>query len=151
MVLGAGPYRIGSSVEFDWGTMNMAWALKANGVEEVVVVNCNPETVSTDFDMSDRLYFEELTVERLLGDIREGEAARASSSASAARYRTTWPSSWTRTASASSGPAPSRSRGPRTGRGSASCSTSSEIPQPKWGSFRSTKQARDFCDGSGTP
>ena len=66
IVLGAGPYRIGSSVEFDWGTMNMAWALKANGVEEVVVVNCNPETVSTDFDMSDRLYFEELTVERLL-------------------------------------------------------------------------------------
>ncbi|MDG6981402.1 MAG: carbamoyl-phosphate synthase large subunit, partial [Nitrososphaerota archaeon] len=65
MVLGAGPYRIGSSVEFDWGTMNMAWALKGLGYE-VVVVNCNPETVSTDFDMSDRLYFEELTVERLL-------------------------------------------------------------------------------------
>ena len=66
MVLGAGPYRIGSSVEFDWGTMNMAWALKANGVDEVIVVNCNPETVSTDFDMSDRLYFEELSLERLL-------------------------------------------------------------------------------------
>ena len=66
VVLGAGPYRIGSSVEFDSGTMNMAWALKANGVGQVIVVNCNPETVSTDFDMSDRLYFEELTVERLL-------------------------------------------------------------------------------------
>src|SRR5208282_2365890 len=66
IVLGAGPYRIGSSVEFDWGTMNMAWALRASGMEEVIVVNCNPETVSTDFDMSDRLYFEELTIERLL-------------------------------------------------------------------------------------
>ena len=67
MVLGAGPYRIGSSVEFDWGTMNMAWALKESGkVDEIIVVNCNPETVSTDFDMSDRLYFEELTAERVL-------------------------------------------------------------------------------------
>ena len=67
IVLGAGPYRIGSSVEFDWGTMNMAWALKESGkVDEVIVVNCNPETVSTDFDMSDRLYFEELTAERVL-------------------------------------------------------------------------------------
>ena len=75
IVLGAGPDRIGSSVEFDWGTMNMAWALKANGVEEVIVVNCNPETVSTDFDMSDRLYFEELTVERLLSIYRREKPA----------------------------------------------------------------------------
>jgi len=46
MVLGAGPYRIGSSVEFDWGTMNMAWALKESGIEEIIVVNCNPETLT---------------------------------------------------------------------------------------------------------
>ncbi|MEM3073526.1 MAG: carbamoyl-phosphate synthase (glutamine-hydrolyzing) large subunit, partial [Nitrososphaerales archaeon] len=72
MVLGAGTYRIGSSVEFDWSTMNMVWDLKNNGVEEVIVVNCNPETVSTDYDMSDKLYFEELTLERVL-DIYEKE------------------------------------------------------------------------------
>ncbi|MDG6938999.1 MAG: carbamoyl-phosphate synthase (glutamine-hydrolyzing) large subunit [Nitrososphaerota archaeon] len=72
MILGAGPYRIGSSVEFDWCTMMMAWSMKKLGVEEVVVVNCNPETVSTDFDMNDRLYFEELTLERVL-DIYEKE------------------------------------------------------------------------------
>ncbi|MFI5415850.1 MAG: carbamoyl-phosphate synthase (glutamine-hydrolyzing) large subunit [Nitrososphaerales archaeon] len=71
-VLGAGPYRIGSSVEFDWGTVNMVWGLKENGVKEVSVINCNPETVSTDYDICDRLYFEELTLERVL-DIAEFE------------------------------------------------------------------------------
>jgi carbamoyl-phosphate synthase large subunit len=66
IVLGAGPYRIGSSVEFDWGTVNMVLGLKGNGVKEISVVNCNPETVSTDYDICDRLYFEELTLERVL-------------------------------------------------------------------------------------
>jgi len=66
LVLGAGPYRIGSSVEFDWGTVNMVWGLKENGVKEISVINCNPETVSTDYDICDRLYFEELTLERVL-------------------------------------------------------------------------------------
>jgi carbamoyl-phosphate synthase large subunit len=74
IVLGAGPYRIGSSVEFDWGTVNMVWGLKDNGVKEVSVINCNPETVSTDYDICDRLYFEELTQERVL-DIYEKERA----------------------------------------------------------------------------
>lgn len=72
MVLGAGPYRIGSSVEFDWGTVNMVWGLKKNGIKSVSVINCNPETVSTDYDISDRLYFEELSLERIL-DIYEKE------------------------------------------------------------------------------
>ena len=72
VVLGAGPYRIGSSVEFDWGTVNMVWGLKDNGVKEISVINCNPETVSTDYDICDRLYFEELTLERVL-DICEKE------------------------------------------------------------------------------
>ena len=72
IVLGAGPYRIGSSVEFDWGTVNMVYGLKNNGISEVSVINCNPETVSTDFDVSDRLYFEELTFERVM-DIYEKE------------------------------------------------------------------------------
>lgn len=66
IVLGAGPYRIGSSVEFDWGTVNMVWGLKENGIKEISVINCNPETVSTDYDICDRLYFEELTLERVL-------------------------------------------------------------------------------------
>lgn len=75
VVVGAGPYRIGSSVEFDWGTVNMVWGLQENGARSVSVVNCNPETVSTDYDICSRLYFEELTEERLL-DIAEFESPR---------------------------------------------------------------------------
>ena len=72
MVIGAGPYRIGSSVEFDWGTVNMVWGIRAHDNTPVSVVNCNPETVSTDYDICDRLYFEELTYERIM-DIVEFE------------------------------------------------------------------------------
>ncbi|MEW6295250.1 MAG: carbamoyl-phosphate synthase (glutamine-hydrolyzing) large subunit [Candidatus Diapherotrites archaeon] len=71
LVLGAGPIRIGSSVEFDWCTMNCVWGLKEKGLK-AIVLNCNPETVSTDYDMSDKLYFEEITLERVL-DIIEKE------------------------------------------------------------------------------
>ncbi len=72
IVLGAGVFRIGSSVEFDWCGVNTIWALKKNGIEESIMINCNPETVSTDYDMSDKLYFEELTLERIL-DIYDKE------------------------------------------------------------------------------
>ncbi|MGA9840104.1 MAG: carbamoyl-phosphate synthase (glutamine-hydrolyzing) large subunit [Thermoplasmata archaeon] len=65
LVVGAGPYRIGSSVEFDWSTMNLVDGLRAEGVPGVAVLNSNPETVSTDYDRSDRLYFEEITLERV--------------------------------------------------------------------------------------
>ena len=75
LVLGAGPYRIGSSVEFDWGTVNMVWSLQQNGEKNIAVVNCNPETVSTDYDICSRLYFEELTHERIM-DIAEFESPR---------------------------------------------------------------------------
>jgi carbamoyl-phosphate synthase large subunit len=64
IVLGSGPYCIGSSVEFDWCAVNTAKTLRDNNTQ-VVVINSNPETVSTDFDESDRLYFEELTLERV--------------------------------------------------------------------------------------
>lgn len=72
LVLGAGSNRIGSSVEFDYCTMNLVWSLKSEGIDEVIVANNNPETVSTDYDMSDKLYFEELSLERVL-DIVEKE------------------------------------------------------------------------------
>jgi len=72
VVIGSGCYRIGSSVEFDWCCVNMTWSLKDKGMDEVIMINCNPETVSTDFDVLDKLYFEELTLERVL-DIIEKE------------------------------------------------------------------------------
>lgn len=65
IVLGSGPYRIGSSVEFDWTCVNAAISLKEHH-KKSIIINCNPETVSTDYDISDRLYFEELTLERVL-------------------------------------------------------------------------------------
>lgn len=73
LVLGSGPYHIGSSVEFDWSSVNAAIALKKHK-KQSVVVNCNPETVSTDYDMSDRLYFENLSFETV-ADIYEFENA----------------------------------------------------------------------------
>lgn len=64
IVLGSGPYRIGSSVEFDWTSVITVNRLKKHS-KKSIVINCNPETVSTDYDISDRLYFEELTFERI--------------------------------------------------------------------------------------
>jgi len=71
IVLGSGPYRIGSSVEFDWTCVNTVISVQENK-KKAIVINCNPETVSTDYDISDRLYFEELTFERIT-DIYEFE------------------------------------------------------------------------------
>ena len=64
-VLGSGPIRIGQGVEFDYCSVHSVWALKELGYE-TIIINNNPETVSTDFDTSDRLYFEPLTVEDVL-------------------------------------------------------------------------------------
>jgi carbamoyl-phosphate synthase large subunit len=65
MVLGGGPNRIGQGIEFDYCCVHTAFALKEAGYE-TIMVNCNPETVSTDYDTSDKLYFEPLTVEDVL-------------------------------------------------------------------------------------
>lgn len=65
MVLGGGPYRIGSSVEFDWCSVGAVQTAAAAGYR-TIMINCNPETVSTDYDIVDRLYFDELTLERIL-------------------------------------------------------------------------------------
>ncbi|MDE5647521.1 MAG: carbamoyl-phosphate synthase (glutamine-hydrolyzing) large subunit, partial [Muribaculaceae bacterium] len=71
VVLGSGAYRIGSSVEFDWCSVNALMTVKKEGWRSVMI-NYNPETVSTDYDMCDRLYFDELTFERVM-DILELE------------------------------------------------------------------------------
>jgi carbamoyl-phosphate synthase large subunit len=73
IILGAGPYAIGTSVEFDWCAVEAAKTLRKKRIR-AVVINCNPETVSTDYDISDELYFEELSLERVL-DIYEAEHA----------------------------------------------------------------------------
>jgi len=68
IVFGSGPIRIGQGIEFDYASVHCVWALKRAGFE-VVIVNNNPETVSTDFDTADRLYFEPLTPEDVMGII----------------------------------------------------------------------------------
>jgi carbamoyl-phosphate synthase large subunit len=151
IVLGAGPYRIGSSVEFDWGTMNMAWALKESGkVDEIIVVNCNPETVSTDFDMSDRLYFEELTAERVLS-IYEREKPMGAVLCVGGQTPNDLAIELDKkgvnvmgTTADSIERAEDRER-------FAFLLDKIGIPQPEWGSFRSMKQAREFCDKVGYP
>jgi carbamoyl-phosphate synthase large subunit len=74
IVLGSGPNRIGQGIEFDYACCHAAFALSAAGFE-TVMVNCNPETVSTDYDTSDRLYFEPLTVEDVLEVVAAETAA----------------------------------------------------------------------------
>ena len=74
MILGSGPNRIGQGIEFDYCCVHAAMTVRESG-RDAVMVNCNPETVSTDYDTSDRLYFEPLTLEDVLGD-RRGRAAR---------------------------------------------------------------------------
>ena len=69
MVLGGGPNRIGQGIEFDYCCVHAAFAMREDGYE-TIMVNCNPETVSTDFDTSDRLYFESLTLEDVLEIVR---------------------------------------------------------------------------------
>ena len=68
IVLGSGPIRIGQGVEFDYCSVHSVWALREMGIE-AIIINNNPETVSTDFDISDRLYFEPLTAEDVLNII----------------------------------------------------------------------------------
>ena len=94
MILGSGPNRIGQGVEFDYCCVHAAFALSDAGYE-TVMVNCNPETVSTDYDTSDRLFFEPLIAEDVLASLptrsRNATTATASSPAwswrSAARRR----------------------------------------------------------------
>ncbi len=74
MILGSGPNRIGQGIEFDYCCCHASFALKEAGCE-TIMVNCNPETVSTDYDTSDRLYFEPLTLEDVLHIVEEEQPA----------------------------------------------------------------------------
>ena len=73
IILGSGPNRIGQGIEFDYACVHAAFALTEAGFE-TVMVNCNPETVSTDYDTADRLYFEPLTLEDVLEVVHAEQA-----------------------------------------------------------------------------
>ena len=80
MILGSGPNRIGQGIEFDYCCVHASFALRDAGFE-TVMVNCNPETVSTDYDTSDRLYFEPLTSRTCSTSSTPSTATGASSTA----------------------------------------------------------------------
>ncbi len=76
VILGSGPNRIGQGIEFDYCCVHAAMTVRASG-RDAVMVNCNPETVSTDYDTSDRLYFEPLTLDDVLGGASSSSSPRA--------------------------------------------------------------------------
>lgn len=149
MVLGSGPYHIGSSVEFDWSCVNTALALKKYG-KKSIIINCNPETVSTDYDISDRLYFEDLSFETV-ADIYDFEKAsgvvisvggqRPNNLAKAlADYKI--PILGTR--------ANDIDRAEDRSKFSALCDQL-DIPQPAWNDFSSISEAKKFATQAGYP
>ena len=120
LILGSGPNRIGQGIEFDYSCVHAATTLSQAGFE-TVMINCNPETVSTDYDTADRLYFEPLTFEDVL-EIYHAEqasaeavpASSASSCNSAVKPRWASPTAWRRPGSRSSAPTRKPSTSPRT-------------------------------------
>ena len=134
IILGGGPNRIGQGIEFDYCCCHAAFSLSEQGYE-TIMVNCNPETVSTDYDTSDRLYFEPLTAEDVLEIVRQGtveghagrrhRAVRRPDAAEARQHACAMPAcrSWA--------PAPTPSTWPRTASASRSCSNDLDLKQPR--------------------
>ena len=88
MILGSGPNRIGQGIEFDYCCVHAAQTVRESG-RDAVMINCNPETVSTDYDTSDRLYFEPLTLEHVLAvcEVEQPRVWSCSSGTDAAEAR----------------------------------------------------------------
>jgi carbamoyl-phosphate synthase large subunit len=150
LVIGAGPYRIGSSVEFDWSTMNLVDGLRAEGVPGVALLNSNPETVSTDYDRSDRLYFEEITLERVR-DVCEFEQFRGVVTCVGSQLAQNLTPLLHAcgipilgTASESIDAAEDRAR-------FAALLERVNLPQPAWRAFRTVEEASAFADEVGYP
>ena len=147
VILGSGPNRIGQGIEFDYCCVHAAFALREAGVE-TIMVNCNPETVSTDYDTSDRLYFEPLTFEDVMNivereqprgrdrAVRRPDAAEAGGAARAGR------------ACRSSARRPTPSTAPRTASASPTSSTGSGSPQAPGGTARSFEEAARIADAA---
>ena len=150
MILGSGPNRIGQGIEFDYCCCHASFALQEMGVESIMV-NCNPETVSTDYDTSDRLYFEPLTLEHVLNicdtekperpdrPVRRPDAAQPGAAAEA---------SW---ACPLSAPILPTSIWRKTANCSASCWKISKIPCPANGTATSVEQACEVAQRIGYP
>jgi carbamoyl-phosphate synthase large subunit len=149
IVLGSGPYRIGSSVEFDWTSVNTAMHLKEHG-KKSIIVNCNPETVSTDYDISDRLYFEELTFERI-ADIYDFEASLGIIVSVGGQTPNNRAQSLYQYGAHILGTTPENITKAEDRSTFSKLLDDLAIDQPKWDKFTDTKQAIAFADAVGYP
>ncbi|MFA9289133.1 MAG: carbamoyl-phosphate synthase (glutamine-hydrolyzing) large subunit [Weeksellaceae bacterium] len=149
MVLGSGPYRIGSSVEFDWTCVNTALSLNRHN-KKSIIINCNPETVSTDYDISDRLYFEELTFERV-ADIYDFEQSHGVIVSVGGQTPNTLTPKLAKYNVHIMGTSPT-SIDMAEDRGKFSAMLDElEIPQPEWNAFTDEKQVVKFAEKVGYP
>ena len=154
IILGGGPNRIGQGIEFDYCCCHACFALRDAGYE-TIMVNCNPETVSTDYDTSDRLYFEPLTPEDVL-EIIDTERSNGTLHGVIVQFGGQTPlklaeRSGSRRTCRSSAPRPTRSTSPRTATASRSCSTSSSCASRRTASPPRSEQARAIADEIGYP
>ena len=153
IILGSGPNRIGQGIEFDYSCVHASLALSEAGYE-TVMVNCNPETVSTDYDTSDRLYFEPLTLEDVLEIVHaERRPARSpASSASWAGRRRSGSRRGSRTPACRSSARPRpRSTWPRSAAPSDGCSPRPGCRRPSTAWRRRSREAQEIAAEIGYP
>jgi carbamoyl-phosphate synthase large subunit len=150
LVLGAGPYRIGSSVEFDWSTTNLVAGLKTAGIPSVTILNSNPETVSTDYDRSDRLYFEEITLERVQ-DLFDLEHFRGVVTCVGSQLAQNLTPGLKRTGLPVLGTSPEAIENAEDRSQFARLLERLGIPQPAWKAFTTLEEASAFADDVGYP
>ena len=150
LVLGAGPYRIGSSVEFDWSTTNLVAGLKSAGIPSVTILNSNPETVSTDYDRSDRLYIEEITLERVQ-DLFDLERFRGVVTCVGSQLAQNLTPGLRRTGLPVLGTTPEAIENAEDRSQFARLLEQLGIPQPAWKAFTTLEEASAFADDVGYP
>ena len=148
-----GPNRIGQGIEFDYSCVHAAMTLREAGYE-TVMVNCNPETVSTDYDTSDRLYFEPLTLEDVL-EVVHAERAVGPVAGVIVQLGGQTPlgpraGARGRRRARSSAPRPRRSTSPRSGAPSAACSPRPACPRPEHGMATTDDEALEIAATSAT-
>jgi carbamoyl-phosphate synthase large subunit len=146
MILGSGPNRIGQGIEFDYCCCHASFALQEMGVESIMV-NCNPETVSTDYDTSDRLYFEPLTLENVL-NICDTEKPDGVIVQFGGQTPLNLALPLKRLGVPIIGTDPRTSISPKTASSSASCSTISPFPCPANGTATSVEEACEVAAAS---
>ena len=149
VVLGSGPYHIGSSVEFDWSCVHAAMGLKKYN-KKSIIINCNPETVSTDYDMSDRLYFENLSFETV-ADIYEFESAHSLVISVGGQRPNNLAQKLSREGFKLLGTSAENIDRAEDRNKFSALLDKLNILQPKWQSFASTHEAEKFADEVGYP